>query len=239
MKTLVAIGCSHTAGAELYQGYGDHPKSKELSFAATIARHLNFEYINLAQNGASNDYIHRNAIKFVNENISNLNNYYFLIGWTSAWRFELRYRDDEDYVHNKGQHVIDAKYVPCSPNMWLGNIQESRMKKMVTKYSDILAEPSMMYDRMATYIWSLQQIFKSLNISYYMFNTVHAVPVTPSNQCVANNIDTEFFHEPFDNNVTFYNYTKDQLNFKPTKYFHMPKQAHDEYAKILLQRLPI
>lgn len=237
MKTLVAIGCSHMAGSELYQGRGDHPKSKELSFAATVAKGMNLDYINLAQNGASNDYIYRNTIKFINNNLEYINDYFFLIGWTSAWRFELRYRDDEDYVHNRGEHVVDPKYVPCSPNMWVDNIQERRMKKLVTKYSDILSEPSMMYDKMATFAWSLQQTFKSLNIKYYMFNSVHNIPNIDSNKHIIKNLDVEYFYEPQKNEVTFYNYCTNMLSFKPSQYYHLPKEAHDEYAKILLQRI--
>jgi hypothetical protein len=239
MKTLVAIGCSHTAGAELYKGLSDHPKSKALSFASTIAKELDLQYINLAQNGASNDYIFRNTIKFINQNQSSINDYFFLIGWTSAWRFELRYRDDEQYVHNKGQHIIDPKYVPCSPNMWLDNIQESRMKKMVTKFSDILAEPVLTYDKMATYAWSLQQVFKSLKINYHMFNAIHGLPVVSSTKDIIKNIDTKYFHEPQNDSITFYNYCKDTLKIKPNQYYHLPQNAHNEFAKILLQRISL
>lgn len=237
MKTLVAIGCSHTAGAELYKGYGDHPKSKELSFAASLAKGLGLEYINLAQNGASNDYIYRNSIKFINENIDNIEEYFFLVGWTSAWRFELRYRDDECHKHNNGNYVLDPKYVPCSPNMWLENIQESRMKKLVTKFSDILTEPTLTYDKMATFAWSLQQVFKSLNIKYYMINTVHSIPNTTSNMHIIKNLDIDNFYEPQNNDVTFYNYCTNELNIKVSKYYHLPQLAHDEYSKILLQRI--
>lgn len=239
MKTLVAIGCSHTAGAELYKGISDHPKSKDLSFASIVAKELNMHYINLAQNGASNDYIFRNAIKFINQNINHINDYFFLIGWTSALRFELRYKDEDNYVHNKGQYVIDSKYVPCSPSMWLDNIQEHRMKKLVTKFSDILAEPSMTYDKMATFAWSLQQVFNSLNIDYLMFNAIHSIPVTASTEHLVNNIDTRYFHEPQNDDITFYNYCTDTLKIQPNRFYHLPQNAHDEFAKILLQRISL
>lgn len=239
MKTLVAIGCSHTAGAELYKGISDHPKSKELSFASIVAKELDMHYINLAQNGASNDYIFRNSIKFINEHIDCINDFFFLIGWTSAWRFELRYRDDDPYEHNKGHHVIDPKYIPCSPSMWLDNIQELRMKNLVTKFSDILAEPSMTYDKMATFAWSLQQVFKSLNIKYLMFNAIHSIPVTTSTEHLVKNIDTRYFHEPQNDSITFYNYCTNTLKNQPNQFYHLPQPAHNEFAKILLQRISL
>lgn len=231
MKTLVAIGCSHTAGAELYEGYTDHIESKNRSFAAKVAKNLKMDYINLALNGASNDYIFRTSIKFINDNISNINNYFFLIGWTSAWRYELRYKDEDPYTY------IDSKYVPCTPNMAFDNIKDRRMRTVASKYSDVLVEPNMVYDRMATFAWSLQQTFKSLNIDYYMFNTVHLIPCIESNKHIIENIDTDRFYEPQNNAVTFFNHGVDVLKLPVSKYHHLPQAAHDAYAEILTQRL--
>lgn len=231
MKTLVAIGCSHTAGAELYENYTDHEECKNRAFAATVAKNLKMDYINLALNGASNDYIFRTTVRFINDNINDINDYFFLIGWTSAWRFELRYRDEDPHMY------LNSKYVPCTPSMSTDTIKDRRMRKLVTSYSDILVEENMVYDRMATNAWSLQQIFKSLNIKYHMFNTVHLIPCIESNRHIIENIDTDNFYEPQNNAVTFFNHGVDVLKLPVSQYHHLPQQAHDAFADILTQRL--
>jgi hypothetical protein len=238
-KTLVALGCSHTAGSELFEGIGDHPNNRINSYAGTLAKKLNYEYINLAVNGGSNDLIFRRTIEFINININNIDQYVFLIGWTSSARTELRYADDNNYIHDTliEDYFYDSKYIPITVGTVPEVIKDPRMRKMIVKNSDILMETNQCADKWANYAFALQKIFEAYNLKYFMFNTIHGQIRTPSNQQTIKNLNTKRYYKPEDNKDTFFFYCRDVLGYRNiTKWWHHKQPAHNAWAEILYER---
>jgi hypothetical protein len=239
MKTLVAIGCSHTAGAELYDELAHHPENKNLSFAKRIADHLGYNYLNLSSNGASNDYIFRTAIEFFTNNIDNINDYVFLIGWTSCYRAELHYTEEDDFETYalKEVDVRDKQYIPVVLNMSTKGIPDTRIKKLVDEYSDILVNKTLGMDKLANYAFSLQNLFEKFNVKYLMFNTINELASTPSNQATIKLLNTERYINPTEHTYTFYWHLYYRLNFTDlTKWGHHRKPAHDAWANYILEQ---
>lgn len=239
MKTLVAIGCSHTAGAELYDELAHHPENKNLSFAKYIADQLEYNYINLAANGASNDYIFRTAIEFFTNNIDNVNDYVFLIGWTSCYRTELHYSSEENFetYSLKDVDVYDKQYIPVVLNMYTPAIHSKRIKELVDNYVDILVDATQGMDKLANYAFTLQNLFEKFNVKYLMFNTIHELRYTPSNRTTISLLDTERYIVPAESKYTFFWYCNKTLNFTDlTKFNHHRKPAHDAWANYILEQ---
>lgn len=239
MKTLVAIGCSHTAGAELYDELAHHPENKNLSFAKRIADQLGYNYINLSSNGASNDYIFRTTIEFFTRNIDNINDYVFLIGWTSCYRVELHYTTEDEFETYalKEADVRDKQYISVVPNMYTSSIQNKRIRELVDNYIDILINRTQGLDKLANYAFSLQNLFEKFNIKYLMINTIQELGVTPSNEALIKLLNTERYLNPTEHIHTFFWYCKNVLNFTDlTKFGHHRTPAHDAWANYLIEQ---
>lgn len=240
MKTLVAIGCSHTAGSELYNGKGDCIENRNLSYAKKVADKLGYNYINLGLNGGSNDYIFRSTIEFVNKNIENIDNYVFLIGWTSAPRIELRFDDENDYLFARHSDIdfYDKKYVAITAGTDASLFEDRRFGKLTKKYNDILMEDVFTSDKFANYAFSLQSIFELYKVKYFMFNTLHGQRETKNNKkTIESLVKNPRYYKATDHDNTFFFYCRDVLGYTEiTKYWHHKQPAHDAWGEIIYER---
>lgn len=239
--TLVAIGCSHTAGSELYNEISEHPKNRDLAYSKKIADKLGMDYINIAVNGGSNDYIFRSTIEFVNNNIRNIQNYRFLIGWTSSLRIELRYHDDDKYSYFKDTDHLsfyDNKYIPITSGMDYDLIDDKSIRSIVKKYKVDLLENTLCADKFANYAFSLQSILELHKIKYFMYNTIHGQVPTKNNKNTIKQLSRNpRYYNPNDHEDTFFFLCRDKLGFTDiTKYWHHKQPAHDAWAEILHER---
>jgi hypothetical protein len=90
--TLIANGCSHTAGAEIefkYQG-----TSYNNAWPRWLADIKGWNWINIAQSGSSNEFIGRTTVEWLAENLETNKNYkpediVVMIMWAGFNRFEL------------------------------------------------------------------------------------------------------------------------------------------------------
>lgn len=238
--TLVAIGCSHTAGSELYQGLGEHPENRKLAYSKKIADRLGLDYINLAVNGGTNDYIFRTTIEFINNNIRDIHNYRFLIGWTSSLRIELRYHEDDSYLHFRHEKLdfYDKKYIQITSGMTPDLLEDKGIKGIVKKYKVDLLERVFCADKFANYAFSLQSIFELYNIKYFMYNTIHGQELTKNNKKTIKTLSRNpRYYKPTDHEDTFFFYCRDKLGFTDiTQYWHHKQPAHDAWANVLYER---
>ena len=240
MKTLVAIGCSHTKGAELYNGLAHHPENENLSFAKYLADKLGYNYINLSLNGASNDYIFRTTTEFFTQNIENINDYAFLIGWTSCNRLEMHYHDDEDFSTYGLLElpVFDKKYIPIVAGMDTHNLQSKRWTRMVEDYMDIIINQTQGADKLSNYAFMLQNLFEKNSINYLMFNTINELYTTPSNSATIKLLNNKKYVNLYDADYAFYWFCKKKLGFNDlTKLGHHKKPAHDGWAEYLYSQI--
>lgn len=238
--TLVAIGCSHTSGSELYNGVSEHPENRKLAYPKKIADKLGMDYINIAINGGSNDYIFRSTIEFINNNLRDIQNYRFLIGWTSSLRIELRFHDEDDHIffRHYDMDFYDKKYIPITSGLTHDQVEDRGIRGIVKKHNVDLLDYVLCTDKFANYAFSLQSIFELYNIKYFMHNTIHGQEITKNNKkTVKQLIRNPRYYMPTDNTETFYFYCKDKLGFTDiTKYHHHKQPAHDAWSEILYER---
>lgn len=237
MKTLVAVGCSHMAGAELD---GKNPASeynRKHCFAAQIADRLGYNYINVSINGASNQFIHRKIIEYITHYMKNPQDVFFLIGWTASPRMELRYAEDNNFKYENLAELADEKYFPFTSGTDSKLLLDNRMKKLNDSI-DVLFDFHLKENERATLAFSAQQVLKSLHIPYFMINTCDAIKRTAYTSYIVDKLDKNCYYKASEDNSAFFPYCRDTLSHRKFgKYWHHFKPAHDEYTEFLHQVL--
>jgi len=237
MKTLVAIGCSHMAGAELD---GENPVSeynRKHCFAAQLANKLGYKCINVSVNGASNQFIHRKVVEYIAHYMENPQDVFFLIGWTASPRMELRYAEENNFKYENLAELADEKYFPFTSGTDSKLILDNKMKKL-NKFIEILFDFHLKENERATLAYSTQQILKSLNIPYFMINTCNGIERTEYTTPIIDKLDTKCYYKPNEEMYAYFPYCRKVLGHKKFgKYWHHFKPAHDEYTKFLYKIL--
>ncbi len=229
-KTVVAIGCSHTAGSEI-DGEFTSDYNRKNSYAGQIAKHLDCDIINLGFNGGSNQYICRAATQFVTQNHYKINEYFFVIGWTSPSRMELRYDGRSTQEFDPTPPGMDPKYVPFS----LGQKDNIKLPLgKVTPYAVDIFETSMMFDHWAMYIMSLQNLFLHYKVPYIMCNTCVPLEYTKNSKATSAHIDRRYYYLG-DN---FYDYSTSKAHTS-SQHNHFGEQAHIDWANKLTKELKL
>lgn len=237
MTTLVAIGCSHMAGCELDSVNTDSKYNRENCFAARVAKNLGYNYYNLAVAGASNQFIHRKVIEFITTHAKKDEDYFFLIGWTSVERMELRYNQNDTYGYHSYADFHDDKYFPLTSGTSKNIIFDSKMKKML-KFVDILFDEHLKENETSTLIWSAQELLKNNNFKYFMINTCVNLRRTSYNSNIIDKIDLKYFYNPEDLNSSYFYHCLNRFNFKKySNYWHHYEPAHIEYSKFLTDKI--
>lgn len=237
MTTLVAIGCSHMAGCELDGQNTDSYYNRQNCFAARVAAKLGYSYLNLAVSGGSNQFVHRKVVEFVTTHARHDEQYFFLIGWTTSGRMELRYTDSDNYVYHAYANLHDEKYFPFTVGTGKNIILDDKMKKL-TKFVDILFEDTLKETETATLAWSTQEILKHNNHRYYMINTCNSIKRTQHNHGIVDKLDTNFFYNPEDINSSYFYYCINKFGFKKySEYWHHYEPAHIKYSDFLEMKI--
>lgn len=233
MTTLVAIGCSHMAGCELDGKNPDSTYNRHNCFAARVAANLGYNYLNLAVAGSSNQFIHRKLVEFITTHARHNEEYFFLIGWTSSNRMELRYSDTDTHIYHTCANLHDDKYFPFTSGTATHIILDEKMKKL-TKFVDILFEENLKETETATLAWSAQEILKNNNHRYYMINTCDKMKRTKYTAGIIDKFDKNFFYNPEDRNSSYFYYCLNNLGFrKYSSHWHHYEPAHIQYSDFL------
>jgi len=234
MKTLVAVGCSHMAGAEIDK---DHNPVSEYNrkncFAAQVADKLGYDHINVSINGGSNQFIHRKIIEYITHYMTNSNDVFFLIGWTASDRMELRYSENSKFIYDNLEDLPDKKYFPFTSGTDKKLILDEKMRKL-NKFVYVLFEYNLKENERVTLAYSAQQTLKSFNIPYFMINTCTGIERTDYTSSIIDKLDKNCYFKPDDGDYAFFHYCRDVLGYKKfARYHHHFKPAHDDYAKLL------
>lgn len=227
---VYSIGCSHTNGCMIDGNNGTSDFNKDNSFAGQIAKQLKAKHINLALNGASNQYIFRVANQVVAD--MDTTDSLFIIGWTGATRLEMRSTDEIFTGHPEG---MDAKYIPYS----LGALSKffPKIYQRILKFAPYICDSTMLYDHWACYCVSLQNLFEKHNIKYIMCNTIEPLKETDNNKGILRTINQNYYYQPFNSESVFFNWA--DRKYKKTPCWHYPKEAHVEYAIKLMKEMNI
>jgi len=232
-KTVVGIGCSHVSGCMIDGRLGDSPDNRNKSFTAQIAKRLGYNHINLGLNGGSNQYIFRVASQFLSDHIDNIQDYFFVIGWSGATRLEFRYSNDNSFEHAMHPESMDKKYIPFS----LGSTEFFRhpYTRLIKQYAPDILEPTMLHDHWAAYALNLQTLFEAKGVNYIMCNTVESLKETQNNGGILKLLNTEKYYSPFETKDCFVEYALPR--YKKTPCWHFPMPAHADWAKKICKEL--
>jgi len=255
--TVISFGCSHTAGSEI-DGMGDSDYNRQHSYGAHLAKKFGYDHMSFALCGGSNHRIFVLTTQVLKEIIVGTCNlvphlrknhkYFFLIGWTSLNRFDLRYSNDEIYEQcGDAGDKLDSKIIPACVGMNPKIINDKDLRRTI-KYIPYVTDNVVMADQLASYIFALQTMLETNNIDYYMFNAienhfktdyftqdrydVHAKPTwRPGNTTLYDNIDETKYYHPKSYTENYYRWclSKGHKN-QSNKYWHLGEPAHIDWA---------
>jgi hypothetical protein len=141
-------GCSWTYGDEL-----SDPVTE--GYPYLLASKLNMEFVNLARNGASNDYIFHRTVSYLLHSTPSL----VVVQWTYPTRFGLYSEGSwNDYVPNS---FTTYKFT---------HKKRDEFGNKIFKYLSIEEDPSLAYLRSYAYMISLYNFCKVQNIPYICFS---------------------------------------------------------------------
>lgn len=148
---LVANGDSNT------YGHGVH---SEECFGAVLAKRLGWEFINIALEGGSNDYILRSSLEYLYTHQDDL---FFVVGWSEKSRREWYFAPEQEY-HRLAAHSIFTE--PASDDEPHKLLHEGHYVKAW------FADDAIDDLNMLTNIFNLQNTFRINNIPFIMFDTI-------------------------------------------------------------------
>lgn len=236
MGTLVAIGCSHTAGTALDGVTGSQNEFNLYNcFAAQIARKMNYQYINLSVPGGSNQSILRKLNFYIAENKKDLENTFFLLGWTTASRFELRYLENSPHNFITINPWVDKKYIPFTHKMD-PKLLHTKTPKDLTYYSPYLFHPEEDENNWAVYVYSAQKVLENLNLKYYMVNTCKEILKTKFNYSIINKLNKDYYLDPLDPEMSLLWWAL-KKGYEKTECWHLKLDAHTEWANYIYEKI--
>ena len=255
--TVISFGCSHTAGSEI-DGLGDSDYNRQHSYGAILAEKFGYDHMNFALCGGSNQRIFVLTTQVLKEIIVGACNlvphlrknhkYFFLIGWTSLNRTDLRYSNDEIYEQGgDAGDKLDGKIIPACLGMNPNLIFDKDLRRTI-KYIPYIADNVVMADCLASYIFTLQTMLETNNLDYYMFNAIENHYQTdyfsrkrydqdaepdwrPGNTFIYDNIDETKYYHPKSYTENYYRWclSKGHTN-QSNKYWHLGAAAHVDWA---------
>ena len=231
---IVSIGCSHTHGSMLDGKTGTTDWNRENAFGPTLAKKHGFGFYNLGLPGGSNEYIYRTSIHFLNNYTKANEEYIFLIGWTSINRIEFRYSNDNSYIHETEGDFIDQKYIPFTTGTDPRLFKQLYFAKL-QNVSPLLCNDTKFLDEWSVQALTLQKVFENHNIKYLMFNTCQELSLTKNNKKIIENLDTNTYIDPQNENATFLFWSLNK-GFQKTECWHLKHDAHLAWADVLDSR---
>ena len=257
---LISLGCSHTAGSETL-GVGDSDEQRQLSYGAKIAEKWNYQHLNYAQCGGSNHRIFDQFCTIMNDVESGYGyyapiredyNYFFLIGWTSLNRLDMRYKqEDQNEWKQAGDYGLraDNKYIPATVGTNPLMLKDKEIRKAFDM-AYVWADDVIAANRLASYIYAIQSMMTVSPYKYYMFNAIEnfyythtsnppkphqdiTFPPFVGNQKIYTTIDEKYYYKPMDKHFNYYRWCTEVKGHAPKSqtYWHLGEQAHIDWAE--------
>lgn len=220
---LYVNGDSHSAGAEavndycfaqddsLYYDLGrlPHPDNEKASYGCLVANEL-FAVLHCdAESASSNDRILRTTREYIKQGKPDV----IIIGWSTHERQEWLHHDTYWQINSGG--IGDD---------WPGLVKE-KYKFYVTSINWIKCE-----QQEHEKIWQFHKELQEQEIPHLFFNSYsdfHNIPMEDWEDC---------FIEPYNPDMTYYNYLKDQgLTALPS--YHYRADGHRKWAEYLMPHL--
>lgn len=237
MKTLLYVnGCSHSCGAEIsYPLSLRQPKDLELSWCGQIARKYGLIHHNDAYSGQGNDEIFTTSIYSLSNLLKTVppENILILIGWSS---FDRQYQ----IFQNKKYSFVPGINETPGFQEWPRQVKKAYKNWILgIDDDDSLNKFSLIY-------FNTINFCKMNHLDYYFFNAIEPVKFPRRNlihHLYNNSVNTDIFEcikdddnylEPFNTDMTYYNYLKQRYNGHiDGRNHHFLPDAQAEWADIL------
>ena len=162
--TLFANGCSHTAGSEIDFALQGH--KYEGAWPKWLAEDFGWNWINIAQPGASNEYIRRTTIEWVIENVELEKKYtpkelVVVVMWSGFNRFEV-WSGKEQVLKSQAGHADLSHELP-------------ELREYLKYRTMIEIEPVLEYRNLFD-VYLTAKYLENLNIKYYFLNALYVWP---------------------------------------------------------------
>ena len=185
---LVVNGCSYTYGYEI-----DESVREKSCYGNVLADKIWYDSFNIAVSGSSNDRIFRTTLDWIFKN--DYEKVFFVIGWTNKNRREYYYAPYKNYIQ-----LVNRGYTQDFDN-------KIRQQMYEWYYEDcILSDDASDDINYLHNVINLQNVFKSRNINYLMFDCVKNHSWQKSNECFYNEID----YERYVTETTFLDYVEER-----------------------------
>jgi hypothetical protein len=217
------MGCSHTGGAEI--DYPEQPYCHAKAYPSLLANYFGWQYVNQSQIGGSNKTIFTKTVKFVEQYLEANKNYdlIVLVGWTSVPRNMAIYENQQYYL-TPGSH--ESKWWKDYPkkvkNWWELELQVNG------EYRDHIEE-------LIIQMITLHGYLKSKKVKHVFVNTIHYMNrVDRDHRRLVDTIADVNFHM---RNSPWYQYLKEIYPPLPDRFHHLPEEAHQHYADLLIRHV--
>jgi len=220
---LYSMGCSHTGGAEIE--YAEQPNCYEKAYPGLLAKHFGWQYVNQSQIGCNNKIIFAYTVKFVEEYLERNKNYdlIVLVGWTSVPRTTA--------IHeNKNYHLNPGSY---ESKWW------KEYPKIVRTWYELELQLNGEYrdhiEELIIQMITLHGYLKSKKVKHVFVNTIHYMNrVDRDHRRLVDTIADVNFHM---RNSPWYQYLKEIYPPLPDRFHHLPEEAHQHYADLLIRHV--
>jgi hypothetical protein len=220
---LYSMGCSHTAGTEIE--YAGQPHCHEKAYAGLLAKHFNWQYVNDSQVGGNNKLIVTKTIKFVENylEINKNNELIVLVGWTSVPRSTATHENKQYYLTPGSIGNKWWKGYPRIVRTWW-NLE----LQLNGEYRDHVEE-------LIIQMIVLHGYLQSKKIKHIFVNTIHYMNRLPSDLVkLVSTIPYANFHMK---HTPWYAYLKEIYPPLPDRLHHLPEEAHQHYADLLIKHI--
>ena len=163
--TLLANGPSFVAGADIdYFGEWQRP---DVTWPRWLAEDMGWDWVNIAQCGASSEYISRTTIQWIAKNVElekkyDPKNLIVMISWAGFNRFESWSRAKKKFRScHYGFLEVEGEYPEMAEYIKIKTIVEP---KEVVEYKGLLE------------VYNMARYLESFGIKYYFFNVMESWP---------------------------------------------------------------
>jgi len=199
---LYANGDSHSHGVGI--------KNRSKTFASILSHALDFELVNSAKSGASNDGIVRTTRNYIENNQPDL----VIIGWSTWEREEWEHQGQYYNVNSSGHDQLPEPLV-------------IKYKQWVIKQTpETLVEKS---QKIHERIYKLHCELEEKQIPHVFFNCMYNF-FEITNQSNWNHS----YIGPYDNDSSYYWYLK-KRNFTTDDWYHFGEDGHQAWANFLIK----
>ena len=224
MPKMYILGCSHAAGAELDGDGTATSYNLKNSFAAQFANLLEYDAVNLAEPGGSNDGIFRKFMDIIADRNFNKTDDIIFASWTGYHRTEVFHIAEDRFVQmSMGTYNFKSKELQQAHDIFM---------KMWCSHDDIGN-----YNKLKN-VLAVDSISKSYGIEVIHHETFAKLGESIKLSLMENDFSEKMNVNWINEGDCFMDWVEER-KYKKTPAWHYELQAHKDYAQYLLNRFNI